>query len=200
MHLTNRYRYWVPLVELKLGFRKFRQMSYKAIIQLKKHRAVLMACEATCYEPISFKSCINTDSNLVMYLQWVFKLLLTVAEICVSHHRKNFVLGTFCQIKFTFFRHMLPFTNTLTLASSLKSEHFHWVSCSEDSYALDYSKLQHNSISPNLSIGTFCLNTVDLSWARVAVSELITKFVILLFICLSTRRWKWIITMIVILC
>ena len=114
-----------------------------------------------------------------MYLQWVFKLLHTVAEICVSHHLKNFVLGTFCQIIFTFFRHMLPFTNTLTLASSLKSEHFHWVSCSEDSYALDYSKLQHNSISPNLSVGTFCLNTVELlcvttfcsAWAHRRTSQ-----------------------------
>ena len=166
MHLTNEYQYWVLSVELKLGFRKFRQMSYKAIILLKKHRVVLMACETTCYEPISFKSCINIDSNVKMYLQWVFKLLHTVAEICANHLLKNFVLGTFCQKIFTFFRHMLPFTNTLTLASSLKRDHFHWVSCSEDSYALDYSKSQHNSISLNLSVGTFCLNTVDVATNR----------------------------------
>ena len=130
-----------------------------------------MACKTICYEPIFFKSCINIDSNLKMYLQWVFKLLHTVAEICVNHLLKNFVLGTFCQIIFTLFRHMLPFTNTLTLASSLKSEHFHWVSCSEDSYALDYSKLQHNSISPNLSVGTFCLNTVDRSHTATTAAQ-----------------------------
>ena len=149
-----------------------------------------MAFETTCYEPISFKSCINIDSHLKMYLQWVFKLLHTVAKICVNHLLKNFVLGTFCQKIFTFFRHMLPFTNTLTLASSLKSDHFHWVPCSEDSYASDYSNSQHNSISPNSSVGTFCLNTVECGCNMVRVSNKQNKLVIFYECCIAILRIK----------
>ena len=125
-----------------------------------------MTRETTLYGPICLKFCMNINFNLKKDLQWVFKWLRTLAKIGVDHIHKNLALGTFYQIILTFFRRLLLSTNTLALAISSKSAHFHCMLCLANSYALYHSKSQHNSILPNVAVGTFDQITV----ARATIS------------------------------